>query len=179
MQEFEQEAFREAKNGVVVVIRGVGRLTPKALRLALRAAIGAIKLTGKAAMLPVKTVGAIADEIQEMKNAEHHGKQTVKQLARKDKGLQSIEVNKDTIGDFNRVARKYGVDFAPYKVKGERTYMVFFKAQDADALTAAFKEYTAKEARKAARPSLRQQLAKLMPVKSPAHERGSRPEPVR
>ena len=32
--------------------------------------------------------------------------------------------------------------------------MVFFKARDADALTAAFKEFTAKSARKTSRPSL-------------------------
>ena len=166
MQEIEEEIAREGKNSVVVVIRGAARLTPKALKLAIKAAMGALKL----AALPIKAPGAIKKE--------HHGKQTVKQLARQNKGLQSIEVNDKNIGDFNRVARKYGVDFAPYKVKGERTYMVFFKGQDADALTAAFKEYTSKEARKASRPSLRQKLAQLKP-KSAAHERSSRPEPVR
>lgn len=44
---------------------------------------------------------------------------TVKQLAAKDKGLQSIEVTDQNIGSFNRIARKYGIDFAPFKVKGE------------------------------------------------------------
>ena len=74
-----------------------------------------------------------------------HGKMTVKQLAAKDKGLQSIEVTDKNIGSFNRIARKYGIDFAPFKVKGENRYLVFFKAPDADAMTAAFKEYTAKQ----------------------------------
>ena len=85
--------------------------------------------------------------------ANPHGKMTVKQLAAKDKGLQSIEVTDQNIGSFNRIARKYGIDFAPFKVKGEKRYMVFFKAPDADAMTAAFKEYTAKQVRKAERPS--------------------------
>ena len=40
---------------------------------------------------------------------------TVKQLAAKDKGLQSIEVTDQNIGSFNRIARKYGIDFAPFK----------------------------------------------------------------
>lgn len=75
--------------------------------------------------------------------ANPHGKMTVKQLAAKDKGLQSIEVTDQNIGSFNRIARKYGIDFAPFKVKGEKRYMVFFKAPDADAMTAAFKEYRA------------------------------------
>ena len=69
--------------------------------------------------------------------ANPHGKMTVKQLAAKDKGLQSIEVTDQNIGSFNRIARKYGIDFAPFKVKGEKRYMVFFKAPDADAMTAA------------------------------------------
>lgn len=92
-----------------------------------------------------------------------HGKMTVKQLAAKDKGLQSIEVTDQNIGSFNRIARKYGIDFAPFKVKGEKRYMVFFKAPDADAMTAAFKEYTAKQVRKAERPSV---LEKLQHFKS-------------
>ena len=55
------------------------------------------------------------------------------------------------------------IDFAPFKVKGEKRYMVFFKAPDADAMTAAFKEYTAKQVRKAERPSV---LEKLQHFKS-------------
>ena len=95
--------------------------------------------------------------------ANPHGKMTVKQLAAKDKGLQSIEVTDQNIGSFNRIARKYGIDFAPFKVKGEKRYMVFFKAPDADAMTTAFKEYTAKQVRKAERPSV---LEKLQHFKS-------------
>ena len=95
--------------------------------------------------------------------ANPHGKMTVKQLAAKDKGLQSIEVTDQNIGSFNRIARKYGIDFAPFKVKGEKRYMVFFKAPDADAMTAAFKEYTTKQVRKAERPSV---LEKLQHFKS-------------
>ena len=95
--------------------------------------------------------------------ANPHGKMTVKQLAAKDKGLQSIEVTDQNIGSFNRIARKYGIDFAPFKVKGEKRYMVFFKAPDADAMTAAFKEYTTKQVRKAERTSV---LEKLQHFKS-------------
>lgn len=75
---------------------------------------------------------------------EKHGKMTVKQLAAQNRGLQSIEVTDANIGSFNRVARKYGIDFAPFKVKGENRYMIFFKGADQDAMTAAFKEYSNK-----------------------------------
>ena len=39
--------------------------------------------------------------------------------------------------------------------------MVFFKAPDADAMTAAFKEYTAKQVRKVERPSVLEKLQRF------------------
>ena len=47
MQEFEQEIAREGQQGVVVVLRGAARLTPKLLKLALKLAINAMKLAAK------------------------------------------------------------------------------------------------------------------------------------
>ena len=78
------------------------------------------------------------------------GKQSVKQLVGQDQGVTNIEITDKNIKDFERIARKYGIDFA---LKKDKTgdipkYLVFFKARDADALTAAFKEYTAKTDRK-------------------------------
>ena len=91
------------------------------------------------------------------------GKQSVKQLVQQDKGVTNIEITDKNIKDFERIARKYGVDFALKKDKtGEiPKYLVFFKARDADALTAAFKEYTAKTDRKKERPSVLQKLRKF------------------
>ncbi len=84
------------------------------------------------------------------------GKQSAKQLVGQDQGVTNIEITDKNIKDFERIARKYGVDFALKKDKtGEiPKYLVFFKARDADALTAAFKEYTAKTDRKKERPSV-------------------------
>ena len=91
------------------------------------------------------------------------GKQSVKKLVQQDKGVTNIEITDKNIKDFERIARKYGVDFA---LKKDKTgdipkYLVFFKARDADALTAAFKEYTAKTDRKKERPSVLQKLRKF------------------
>ena len=92
-----------------------------------------------------------------------HGKMTVKKLAAQNRGLQSVEVTDQNIGSFNRIARKYGIDFAPFKAKGQDRYLIFFKGQDADAMTAAFKEYTEQIVNKKSRPSV---LAKLEKFKS-------------
>lgn len=75
------------------------------------------------------------------------GKQTVKQLIGQNQGVSNIEITNSNIKGFERIARKYGVDFAVKKDHSVSPpkYFVFFKARDADALTAAFKEYTAYE----------------------------------
>ena len=85
------------------------------------------------------------------------GKQTVKQLVGQNQGVSNIEVTERNIKGFDRVARKYGVDYAIKKDKtGEiPRYLVFFKARDADALTAALKEYAGKKER---RPSVLKKL---------------------
>ena len=113
---------------------------------------------------------AIAKLLEQLKNdrqkhqyskANPHGKMTVKQLAAQNRGLQSVEVSDQNIGSFKKIARKYGIDFAPYKAKGQDRYLVFFKAQDADAMTAAFKEYTAKTVKQHSRPSVLAKLAQF------------------
>ena len=93
------------------------------------------------------------------------GKQTVRQLIGQNQGVSNIEITDSNIKSFERVARKYGVDFA---VKKDRSvsppkYLVFFKGRDADALTAAFREYTAKEVKRASqdKPSVLEQLRAL------------------
>jgi archaellin len=92
-----------------------------------------------------------------------HGKQTVKELIGQNAGVSNIEINDSNIKSFERVARKYGVDYALKKdLSGDKPkYLVFFKARDADALTAAFSEYTAKVLKKDKKPSVLSQLAKL------------------
>ena len=95
------------------------------------------------------------------------GKQTVKQLIGQNQGVSNIEINDPSIRDFERIARKYGVDYA---VKKDRSasppkYLIFFKARDADALTAVFSEYTQKKVKKADRSERPSVLAKLAQFK--------------
>ncbi len=92
-----------------------------------------------------------------------HGKQSVKQLVGQGQGVENIEINDPSIREFDRIARKYGVDYA---IKRDRStnppkYLVFFKSRDASALTAAFNEYAGKKVRKASRPSVLQKLAEF------------------
>lgn len=89
-----------------------------------------------------------------------HGKQSVKQLVGQNQGVSNIEITDPSIKEFERIARKYGVDYA---VKKDRSctppkYLIFFKARDADALTAAFTEYSAKKVKQTDRSSVIEKL---------------------
>lgn len=109
-----------------------------------------------------------------------HGKMTVKQLAAQNKGMQSIEVTDKNIGSFTRIARKYGIDYAPFKVKGQDRYMIFFKSQDTDAMTAAFKEYSEQRLQKADRPTILERLAHFKSlIKAPVLDKNRNKEHVR
>ena len=77
----------------------------------------------------------------------------------------SIE-NDPEIKNFERIARKYGVDYAVKKVKTDSKpkYVIFFKARDADALTQAFTEYSRKTVEKEKKPSVLKRLRDLSAV---------------
>lgn len=100
---------------------------------------------------------------QRQNPAAHHGKQTVKQLVRQGAGVQNIEITEKNIKSFERVARKYGVDFALKRDKAAGKYLVFFKGRDADALNAAFSEFSDKtlHRRRREKPSILAQLKRI------------------
>ena len=120
------------------------------------------KLTAETLQKAIKAMLAQAKKQQEK---QPHGKQTLKQLAKQNAGLSNIEITEGNIKAFEQTAKKYGIDFALKKDSTETPprYLVFFKGRDADALTAAFKEYTAKEVRRASKdkPSVLDQLRAL------------------
>lgn len=118
--------------------------------------VKATKLTGR---LLAKVIAAALRKMRQTRDAPHHGKQTVKQLARQNAGMQSIEITDDNIGSFEKYARKYGVDFALKRDIGSPPkWMVFFKARDADALTAAFTEFSRDTLKRVCRPSVREAM---------------------
>lgn len=91
------------------------------------------------------------------------GKQTVKQLIGQNQGVTNLEIEDKSIKDFERIARKYGVDYAIKKDKtaDKPKYLVFFKARDGDALNAAMSEYANKQLKKQTKPSLLKRLKTL------------------
>ena len=89
-----------------------------------------------------------------------HGRQSVKKLMNHRTGTEAAEY----VGaprQFDRVARKWNVDYAFYKT-GPDKYLLFFKAGQADAITACFERYSRRllEQSKSSRIPIREQLKK-------------------
>ena len=118
------------------------------------------KLTAEMLQKAIKAMLAQAKKKQEK---QPHGKQTLKQLAKQNAGLSNIEITEGNIKAFEGTAKKYGIDFALKKDATESPprYLVFFKGRDADVLTAAFKEFSAKKLTQEKKPSIRKLLSTL------------------
>ena len=95
----------------------------------------------EAVQAPVKAAGKAAVN----KIHPTTGKQSVKTLIRQGQGVSSIP-----LADFQKIAKKYGVDFAVVKDKeaSPPVYTVFFKAKDTDAITRILQDYSAKQVKK-------------------------------
>jgi len=78
------------------------------------------------------------------------GKQTIKQLVGQGVGVNNIEISDKGFESFDKIMRKYGVDYAAKKDTSEKPpkYLVFFKGRDTDAVMSAFKEFSAKQLKK-------------------------------
>lgn len=116
-----------------------GKLTARALAWALQAAGRKIQKERRAHQTP-------------------HGRQSVKKLMAHGAATNSIELT-GAPKDFDRVARKWNVDYAFYKT-GPDKYLLFFKSGQADAVTACFSEYSRRVLNKAKsdRVPIREQL---------------------
>ena len=97
---------------------------------------------------------------QDKEDKTYKGKQSMDKLMKQNVQLSNIEITDGNIKSFERVAKKYSIDFSLKKdVNADPPrYYVFFKARDADVMTAAFKEYTGQSLNKDKKPSVRKKL---------------------
>lgn len=118
--------------------------------------VNATKLTGRTL---AKVLAAALRQIQKgyQKRQTPQGKQSVKKLMNHGVSTNSLDLFGDT-KLFDRVAQKYNVDYAFHKTEPDK-YLLFFKAGQADAITACFGEYTKLVLNRGkSRPSILKQL---------------------
>ena len=132
---------------------------------AVNLAISTTKLTARSILrLALKGLAYIRRRSRESGMENPIGKQTIQQLIGQNQGVTNIDISKTDLRGFEKYARKYGVDYAITKDKSALPpkYLVFFKARDADAMTAAFNAYSAEILAKDKRPSVLKTLHKLI-----------------
>ena len=130
-------------------------------------AISTTKLTARGIiLLAAKGLAYIKRKSREaaLKNEKPDGRQTIQQLIGQNQGVTNIDISQTDLKGFEKYVRKYGVDYAITKDKSvfPPKYLVFFKARDADAMTAAFNAYSAEVLAKSKRPSTLSKLHKLI-----------------
>ena len=121
--------------------------------------VQASKLTGRVLKA---AIAAVLQKMEQERKTPKVGRNSMKRLTARDPGANTIEVT-GRIRSFERYARKHQVRYHIEKEVGTDPpkWTVYFKANQADALTAAFKEYTRKDLARTQRPSLLSQLHKF------------------
>ena len=149
-------------------------VTQKTIALSVNVGKGAARLTEQALQKAIK-------KFLEQKSKAPHGKQTMRQLMKQNAGVSNIEITDQNIRAFSSTAKKYGLDFALKKdTSGEHTrYLVFFKGRDADVITAAFREFSAKNLSREKSPSIRRKLEKAQEQSKTQHKEQERGEKVK
>jgi len=130
---------------VAIAIKG-GKISAEVLEKALKKFVEEIEKSQKQASQP-KT---------------YRGKQSIKHLVEQNAAISNIEVTDGNIKAFERIANKYGIDYALKKDTSEQPprYLVFFKGRDVDVMTQAFKEFSAKKVKQIAKPARKQTLSR-------------------
>jgi hypothetical protein len=122
-----------------------------------------IAITVKASKLTAETLKkALLAAMEKMKKQKElpRGKQSVKSLMKHNQSTNTIPIDGDS-NLFERIARKYHVDYAFHKTEPGK-YLLLFKSGQSDAITAAFAEYAkcAVQREKDKRPPVKEQLSR-------------------
>lgn len=91
------------------------------------------------------------------------GKHKLNELLKNGGSYSSVEISKNNIKSFEKVAKKHNIVYGVEKDKTQDPplYYVFFQSNNKDAFDFAFREYTAKVLNHKQKPSIRQKLQKL------------------
>jgi len=127
-------------------------------RRSIAISVTASKLTGR---VLAKALQAVLRKIQKghRERQTPQGRQSVKKLMNHGTNTNAIPLDGET-RLFDRMARKYNVDYA-FRKTGPKKYMLFFKAGQADAITQCFAEYTKRAMTKARKPSITKRMGRL------------------
>ncbi len=125
-------------------------------------AVSAVKIDAKVLQAAIREYQRLRQKHKTKKQEKAgQGKQTIKQLVKSGAALSNIEITDQNIKSFEKVAKKYGIDYALKKDSSQQPpkFLVFFKGKDVDVINMAFNEYSKKQLRQ--KPSIRKMLSQM------------------
>ena len=131
-----------------------------------RLAVSTIQLSARAVIAGIR-LHMHHKDMKILKHDDHIvGKQSIDELLKQNQGVSSMEIGDAGIRKFERIAKKYGVDFAIMKNKqvDPPVYTAFFKARDMDAMEAVVNEYSLKMMKMKEKPSVIKKLQKFIEI---------------
>ncbi len=92
--------------------------------------------------------------------AQEHGKMKFKDLMAQNVGTEDLPIKEYNIRTFDKVAKKYNIDYAIKKDSSEDIpkYFIFFKSRDRASMTLAFKEFIKKNDEERLKKPMKQKL---------------------
>ena len=123
-------------------------------------AVNAAKFTGRVLKEAISRHVQNTKLKKQGKTSTKSGRVTMRQLQKQYGDLRSVTVDDENTRAFERIARKYHVQYKVYRCEKGK-YEIFFKAPNDAAMQSAFREYAAMKIRKADRPSITETLQKL------------------
>jgi uncharacterized protein YueI len=110
---------------------------------------------------------------EKQKQVSQTGKTSLRKMMKEGSELSNIEISDENIKSFEKIARKYSIQFSLMKDKSHDPprYLVFFKARDVNVMQAAFREYTGATLNRKTRPSIRKKLQNVIAQQRKAKHR--------
>ena len=107
----------------------------------------AIRTTEKGVGKIVNLIGKFLQNRKAKKSEPTRGKQSLKKLVGQGKGLTKVELEGEDGKTFQKLCKKYGVDYAIVKDKKSEpsVYTIFLKANDESSLKLVYEEYMKKK----------------------------------
>ena len=107
----------------------------------------AIGVTVKASQITAKLVLEVIRSIANDKYKVVNGKQSLKELNKKGKALENVNIDKADLKAIQRQLKKDGIDFAIKKDSYNEVFNLYFKGQDISQIEKIFKDYASKNLR--------------------------------
>ncbi|MDY6228818.1 MAG: PcfB family protein [Clostridium sp.] len=131
----------------------------------------AISVSVKASQITSKILLEVMKSIANRKYKVVTGKQTIKDLNKKGRALENVNIDKTDLKSIQRILKKDGIDFAIKKDINKEVFNLYFKAQDISQIEKIFKDYASKNFKDLKKDKGVKEVVEEAKVKAEAHNK--------